>query len=70
MPLIAEPDRSELLRLLELRDGAGADLRLRRHYAGRIDGHCIQNAIDEDDLRDLAKSEGFRVTWTRGMGRV
>lgn len=36
---------------------------LRAYLAGRIDGHCLQNAIDEDELCALAQEFGLSIDW-------
>jgi hypothetical protein len=58
-------DREFLLDLFARRAEviAGGDELERRYIEGRIDGHCLQNAIDEPELVTLAYNNGFRVDW-------
>lgn len=67
-----ELDREEILRLLNKRLDAIADgdEATRRYYEGRIDGYCLQNAIDEDELVALAAANGCRVEWETAMAVV
>lgn len=44
------------------------DVAMSAYWAGRIDGHCLQNAIDDWELQALAAHEGFRVDWNTAMG--
>lgn len=64
-----ELDRDEILRLFGKRlDAINEDDRtMRCYWEGRIDGHCLQNAIDEDELIALAAKHGFRVEWDTAM---
>lgn len=67
-----DDDRQELLRLFALRQDAlnTADEHTARYLEGWIDGHCLQNAIDDVDLRQLAFEHGYRVTWDTAMTLV
>ncbi len=61
-------DRDELLRLLDLRlDVVGVDEAMCRYLEGRIDGHCLQNAIGLDELAALAHQHGYTIGWKTAM---
>lgn len=65
-------DRDELLRLLDLRldSVVGNDDAMCRYFEGRIDGHCLQNAISDDELHALASEHGYRIGWNTAMEQV
>lgn len=61
-------DRTELLRLLDLLlDAVGVDEPMCRYLEGRIDGHCLQNAIGYEELLTLAHAEGYTIGWETAM---
>lgn len=73
--MIEAIDREALIELFEKRLDAGGQLdadgdATRAYWAGRIDGHCLQNAIHADDLFALARAEGHRIDWTCALLEV
>lgn len=67
---IESNDREALIEWFNKRLDASnpRDEAMRAYWAGRIDGHCLQNAISDAELRDLAERQGFRVDWDTAMG--
>jgi hypothetical protein len=64
--VIDRNDREYLVDTFNKRIDADGEA-MRAYWAGRIDGHCLQNAIGLRDLRELAAREGFSVDWTSAL---
>jgi hypothetical protein len=67
---VSDPlDRDALIGYFDKRLDASVadDEAMRAYWAGRIDGHCLQNAIDFHDLMALADRHGFRVDWPSAL---
>jgi hypothetical protein len=54
-----------LLYFEERRDADDAPMMA--YWAGRIDGHCLENAIDFGGLASLAARHGFCVDWPSAL---
>lgn len=65
--MVENADRDYLVDLFEKRRRVAADAGSEAYYAGRIDGHCLQNAISYDDLSVLAEKAGFVVDWASAL---
>ena len=58
-------DRAALVGFFNRRLDASiaGDTAMAAYWAGRIDGHCLQNAIDGHALTQVAHEGGFHVGW-------
>lgn len=43
--------------------GNPAGLAMRAYWAGAIESHCAQNAIDSSELRIIATDGGYDIDW-------
>lgn len=59
---MASEARSALIDYFRERRDA-EDEAMRAYWAGRIDGHCLQNAIDFGELDQAALLAGCRIDW-------
>lgn len=63
-------DREAILDYFSKRSEAlsRGDKAMAAYWAGRIDGHCLQNAISDAELRVIAEDEGWLIGWDTAMG--